>query len=88
MDQFSFGLKEVLIIETNESDLKNLNYINKINIPNIIRQKYGTKVFISEYNFCDYTDKKDKYIAFFYFIDAEKINLIRYFLKENKDKKI
>ena len=44
------------------------------------------KAYIAEYNFCDYTDYKSKYISTFYFLDTEKINRIKYFLRENKNK--
>ena len=42
---------------------------------------------MSEYNFCDYTDYKNRYISTFYFLDTEKITRIKYFLRENQNKK-
>ena len=54
----------------------------------IICKLYGNKVHLSEYNFCDYTDSKNKYISTFNFIDTEKINRINIFIKNNVDKQI
>jgi len=88
LNKFCFGLKEVLIIESNTDNLDKLNYINKINWSQVMCSLYKSKVYISGYNFCDYTDNKDKFVSYFYFIDTEKINLLKYFLKENKDKKV
>lgn len=88
LNQFCFGLNKVLIVDTNENSLEQLNYINKINWQKLIAEKYNVNMYLSEYNFCDYTNKKNKYIACFSNIDTEKINLIKYFLKENKDKKV
>ena len=88
LNQFCFGLKEVLIIESSLNNLDKLGYISKVNWSQIIQSLYQDKVFISEYNFCDYTDRKRKFVSCFYFIDTEKINLLKYFLKENKDKKV
>lgn len=88
LNQFCFGLKEVLIIENTLNNLVKINYINKVHWSRIIHNLYQNKVFISEYNFCDYTDKKNIFVSCFYFIDTEKINLLKYFLRENKDKKI
>lgn len=88
INKFSFGLKEVLIIKTDNNSLEKLCYIDKINWPKIIKNKYGTKVFLSEYNFCDYTNKKDIFVSLFSYINTEKINLIVYFLKENPNVKV
>ena len=65
-----------------------IKYLHSINWAKIIRQKYKNNIFLSEYNFCDYTDNKNKYINTFYFLDTEKINRIKYFLRENKDKNV
>ena len=53
-----------------------------------MKELYQKQVYISEYNFCDYTDKKSIFVSCFYFIDTEKINLLKYFLRENKGKKV
>lgn len=88
LNKFCFGLKEVLIIESNIDNLEKLNYINNVNWSQVMCSLYKSKVYISGYNFCDYTDNKDKFVSYFYFIDTEKINLLKYFLRENKDKKV
>lgn len=51
-------------------------------------QNLYKNVHISEYNFCDYTDNKNKYISNFYLIDTEKINRIDVFLKSNLSKQV
>ena len=70
---FAFGNNQVLVIEDSEENREKLKYLN-------------SKAYIAEYNFCDYTDYKSKYISTFYFLDTEKINRIKYFLRENKNK--
>ena len=80
--------EEVLVIETSTDNLEKLGYINKVNWPQIMESLYQNQVYISEYNFCDYTDSKERFVSCFYFIDTEKINLLKYFLRENKDKKV
>ena len=85
--EFAFGLNQVLIIQDTDENREKLKYINRINWYNIIQKYYRNKVFLSEYNFCEYTDLKNTYITTFYFYDTEKVNRIKYFLRENKDKK-
>ena len=87
-DMFSFGMNRVLIIEDNTDNREKLKYLHSINWSEIIRQTYKNKIFLSEYNFCDYTDNKNKFINTFYFLDTEKITRIKHFLRENKDKNI
>ena len=88
INDFSFGMNSVLLIEDNEKNREKLKYLHSINCAKIIQEKYKNKMFISEYNFCDYTDYKNKYINMFYFLDTEKINRIKYFLRENEDKNV
>lgn len=83
---FAFGNNQVLIIEDNEINRERLKYLHSINWLKIITEYYKDKAYLSEYNFCDYTDYKNKYISNFYFLDTEKINRIKYFLRENKNK--
>ena len=45
-------------------------------------------MYLSEYSFCDYTDYKGKFVSLFYYLDTEKINRIKYFLRENKQKAV
>lgn len=51
-----------------------------------INNAFKNRLFLSEYNFCEYTDYKNKYVSTFYHLDSEKINRIKYFLRENKNK--
>lgn len=88
IDEFAFGMNKVLIIEDNQVNRENLKYLHSINWQRIIMKYYKEKVYISEYNFCDYTDYKNIYISYFYFLDTEKINRIKQFLRENKNKSI
>jgi len=86
ISDFAFGINHVLIIEDTDVSREKLKYLNSVNWSRIIQDYYKNKVYLAEYNFCDYTDHKNKYISTFYFLDAEKINRIKYFLRENKNK--
>lgn len=86
LEEFTFGYNKVLIIEDNEKNRKMLETLHSIEWSKIVKMIYKYKVFLSEYNFCDYTDYRNKYISYFYFLDSEKINRIKYFLRENKNK--
>ncbi|MGN1312091.1 MAG: hypothetical protein ACI4U4_03650 [Bacilli bacterium] len=83
---FAFGVNEVLIIEDNKKNREKLKYLHSINWSKIINDNFKNRLFFSEYNFCDYTDYKNKYVSTFYYLDTEKINRIKYFLRENKNK--
>lgn len=63
-----------------------MQYLNSINWIKLVEDYYKNKIFLTEYNFCDYTDYRNKYISTFYFIDTEKINRIKYFLRKNENK--
>ena len=86
IDNFAFGLNKVLVIEDNKDNREKLKYLHSINWSKILKDNYKNRLFIAEYNFCDYTDYKNKYISTFYFLDTEKIHRIKYFLRENKNK--
>lgn len=86
INDFTFGNNQVLVIEDKDENREKLKYINSVNWSKIIEKYYKNKVYIAEYNFCDYTDYKNKYISLFYFLDTEKINRIKYFLRENENK--
>ena len=88
INDFSFGMNKVLIIEDTNTNREKLKYLHSINWPELIQKMYKNKVFLSEYNFCDYTDNKNKYINNFYFFDTEKVTRIKYFLRENKSKNV
>lgn len=83
---FAFGMNHVLVIEDTEQNREKLKYLNSVNWSKLIQNNFKNKVVLAEYNFCDYTDHKSKYISNFYFLDAEKINRIKFFLRENKNK--
>lgn len=86
INDFAFGLNQVLILEDNEDNREKLKYLHSINKKRIIEHVYKNPMFLSEYNFCDYTDHKVKYTSIFYFFDTEKVTSIKYFLRENKNK--
>lgn len=86
IEDFAFGYNSVLILEDNEQNRKLLKTLHLIDWSKVIQKIYRNKVFLAEYNFCDYTDNKNKYLSYFYFLDSEKINKIKYFLRENKNK--
>ena len=86
IERFAFGLNNVLLIEDNDTNREQLKYLNSVNWYKLIQDIYKNKICLSEYSFCDYTDHKSKYISTFYFLDTEKINRIKYFLRENKNK--
>lgn len=85
LKDFAFGFNSVLISEDNDEKLQTLKYLHQINWPKIIQRLYNN-VHLSEYNFCDYTDNRNKYISYFYFLDTEKISRIDNFLRNNKPK--
>ena len=84
---FIFGFNSLIVCEDKDEDLEKLKYIQQINWPKIVQTLYKD-VHISEYNFCDYTNNKEKYIATFYMLDVEKINRINVFLENNKNKQV
>ena len=85
-NDFAFGNNQVLIIEDTEENREKLKFLNNIDWHKALNNIYKNKVYLSEYNFCDYTDYKNRYISTFYFFDSEKINRLKYFLRENKSK--
>jgi hypothetical protein len=84
--EFTFGINQVLVIEDTEENREKLKYLHSVNWNKVLEENYKTEVFLAEYNFCSYTDYKNKYISIFYFLDTEKINRIKYFLRENNKK--
>lgn len=85
LKDFAFGFNSVLISEDNDEKLQTLKYLHQINWSKIIQRLYNN-VHLSEYNFCDYTDNRNNYISYFYFLDTEKISRIDNFLRNNKPK--
>ncbi len=86
IDDFAFGMNRVLVIEDTLDNREKLKYLHSINWQRIIEKYYKNKVVLSEYSFCDYTDYKNTYISYFYFLDTEKINRIKQFLRESRNK--
>lgn len=88
INDFAFGMNQVIIVEDTEESKEKLKYYNSINWSKVIEKYYKNKVYLSEYKFCDYTNYKDKYVSTFYCIDTEKINRIKHFLRENNNRNI
>lgn len=88
INDFTFGDNEVLLVEDSDINKEKLEYLHRIDWQRIINNYYNNKVFLSGYNFCDYTDYNNKYVLTFSFLDTEKINRSKYFLRENKNKNI
>ena len=87
INQFTFGMNQLLIVKDTEENREKWKYLHNIDWFNIIKAKYKRNdIYLSEYSFCEYTDYKNRYISTFYFFDTEKINRIKSFLKENKNK--
>ncbi len=86
INDFTFGMNQVLILEDVLDNRERLKYLHSINWQRIINKYYKDKVVLAEYSFCDYTDYKNTYVSYFYFLDTEKINRIKQFLRESKNK--
>ncbi len=85
LNDFVFGKNKTLVIEDNEANREKLKYLHSIRWNELI-DEYYEGIHLSEYYFCEYSNNKDTYINTFYFIDTEKINRIKYFLRENHTK--
>lgn len=88
INQFVFGLDEILIIPPTEDNLYILENINKINYQSIFANTYKNKVYLSEYDFCNYYTEHESFISVLPFIDSEKLCGLKYFLLENKYKTV
>lgn len=86
LNSFSFGLNQILIIEDNDINREKLKYLHSIRWKEVVDKCYEG-AYLSEHSFCEYTNNKDKFINTFYFIDTEKITRVKYFIKENSNKK-
>lgn len=85
-NDFTFGMNQVLILEDNQKNLEQLKYLNHMNWNKAIEELYKNQMYLSEYPSCDYTNKRDKYISTFYFLDTEKMNRIQNFIGTNERK--
>ena len=86
LSYFAFGKNQILVIEDNETNREKLKYLHSIRWNEVIDKCYKG-VYLSKYNFCEYTDNKDKFINTFYYIDTEKITRFKYFIRENSAKR-
>lgn len=86
LNDFAFGLNQILVIEDNEINREKLKYLHSIRWKEVVDKCYKG-AYLSEYSFCEYTNNKDKFINTFYFIDTEKITRFKYFMRENSTKK-
>lgn len=86
VNDFVFGLDKLYVVPYTEDNLYILEKINRIDYSNIFSKLYKDKVFLSEYDFCDYYTKSEKFIFPLPLIDTEKLSTIKYFLLENKNK--
>ena len=88
INDFVFGLDKLYIIPFTETNMELLENIHKIDYKMMFSKMYKENVFLSEYDYCDYYTKNEKYIFTLLFIDTEKLSAIKYFLLENKDKNV
>lgn len=86
--KFSFGFNSVIICEDTDEALEKLKYLQQINWTKAIKTEFKENIFLSDLNFCDYTNNKDLYISCFYFVDTEKINKIDTFINNNIHKNV
>ncbi len=86
LSNFAFGTNQILVIEDNEINREKLKYLHSIRWKELVDKCYKG-VYLSKYNFCEYTNDKDKFINTFYFIDTEKIIRIKFFMRENHSRR-
>lgn len=85
-NEFITGKNKILVIEDKEEQEEKVKNINNIDWTRIIEEYYGDSVYFSSYRFCDYTDNENKFVSVFDFVDTEKINRIKLFLRESKSR--
>lgn len=86
LEDFEFGHNSVLIIEDNDVNREKLKYLHSIRWDRLIDKHYKG-AHLSEYGFCEYASKDGKYINTFYFIDTEKINRFKHFIRQSSTKR-
>ncbi len=86
LSDFAFGKNQILVVGDNENNREKLKYLHSIKWKEIVDKCYK-RVHLSEYIFCEYSNNKDKFVNTFYFIDTEKINRFKYFIKESSTKR-
>lgn len=85
LNYFAFGNNRTLVIEDNEENREKLKYLHSVRWSELIDKCYKV-VHLAEYNFCEYTNNKDKFINTFYFIDTDKIARFKLFMRESPSK--
>lgn len=87
--KFVFGLNSVIICKDTDEFIEKLKYMHQVSWKKVIKGEFKKIINISELNFCDYIDNNRKlFIAYFYYIDTEKINRIVTFMQNNIEKKV
>lgn len=85
LNYFAFGNNRTLVIEDNDANREKLKYLHSVRWSELIDKCYKG-VHLAEYNFCEYTNNKDKFINTFYFIDTDKIARFKLFMRESPSK--
>lgn len=88
INDFIFGLDKLYIIPNTENNISLFEKIHRIDYQGMLSNMYKDNVYLSEYAFCDYYTKTGFFIFPLPFIDTEKISTIKYFIEENKSKKV
>ena len=83
---FAFGSNAVLVIEDNDANREKLKYLHSVRWKEVVDKCYN-RVYLAKYIFCEYTNDKDKFINTFYFLDTEKINRFKNFIRESLTKR-
>lgn len=88
VNDFVFGLDKLYIVPNTKENIYLLENINKIDYQKVFLKTYKNKVYLSEYNFCDYYTKTQEFVFILPLIDSEKLSTIKYFMLENRNKEI
>ena len=88
INNFIFGIDKLYIIPNTENNIHLLEKTHRIDYQELFSNVYKDNVYLSEYEFCDYYTKSGLFIFPLPFIDTEKLSTIKYFLLENKNKKV
>lgn len=86
LNYFAFGNNQILVVEDNEANREKLKYLHSVRWKELVDKCYKG-VYLSKYNFCEYSNNKDIFINTFYFIDTEKIAKFKYFMNESPFKR-
>ena len=86
LNYFSFGNNRTLVIEDNEENREKLKYLHSVRWKEVVDKCYN-RVYLAKYNFCEYTNDKNRFINTFYFIDTDKIARFKLFMRESPSKR-